>query len=70
MFLKNQPTDTLVKVLDLEALFDPNQQSIKAQNQAGQEEQPPSEFPKQELLFPSGEALPQCWLDANYRQAM
>lgn len=68
MFLKNQTTGTLIEVLDLEALFNPNQQTIVGQNQAGQEEQPPRDFLKQELIFPSGEVLPQCWLDPNYRQ--
>jgi hypothetical protein len=33
----------------------------------GQEEQDPETFMKQNLVFPSGENLPLCWLDANYR---
>ncbi|WP_236095963.1 acetyltransferase [Lyngbya confervoides] len=59
---------TLVKVMDLEALFNPLRDQVQGQHQAGEEEQPPRWFPKQGLAFPSGEALPQCWTDANYRQ--
>jgi hypothetical protein len=29
--------------------------------------QDPAEFPKAELCFPSGENLPRCWIDPNYR---
>jgi hypothetical protein len=35
---------------------------------AGEELQDSEAFAKAELLFPSGEALPRCWVDAGYRQ--
>jgi hypothetical protein len=35
--------------------------------QEGQEEQEPESVQKQNLVFPSGESLPMCWIDADYR---
>ncbi len=35
----------------------------------GEERQDPEKFDKAGLVFPSGEALPQCWLDAHYRES-
>lgn len=67
MFVKDTQDQTLVKIIDPEQLFDPVQQQVKGQQQAGQGEQPPREFDKSRLTFPSGEALPQCWTDPNYQ---
>jgi hypothetical protein len=69
MLLKSQQagTETLVEVKDLEALINPQEQSILGQIQNGEEEQEPEPFTKSELMFPSGEALPKCWFDANYK---
>jgi hypothetical protein len=69
MFLKDKQTDDLIKVLDIEALFNPTKPMISGQSQAGQEEQNPTDFPKESLKFPSGEDLPICWVDENYQQA-
>lgn len=69
MFLENKQTGDLVEVLDPEALFNPVETSISGQVQAGQEEQEPTSVSKENLKFPSGEELPRCWLDANYRTA-
>ncbi len=66
MLLKDKTKDTLVEVLDLQALFDPNKSNVSGQIQAGQEEQNPESFKKDALKFPSGEELPQCWKDVNY----
>lgn len=67
MLLQNKQTGTLVEILDLEALISPAQNNVTAQIQEGQEEQDPEQMAKRDLIFPSGEALPQCWLDANYQ---
>ncbi|MGG6295502.1 acetyltransferase [Leptolyngbya sp. AN02str] len=67
MFLQDKKSSVLVKVLNLEELFDPMQEEISGQIQDGQEEQDPAPMPKQHLVFPSGESLPQCWLDKDYR---
>ena len=36
--------------------------------QAGEELQEAERFTKADLNFPSGEALPRCWLDPNYQR--
>lgn len=68
MLLKEKQTGVLVKVLDTDRLIDPLQPTITGQSQAGQEQQDPMDYAKSDLIFPSDENLPQCWLDANYRQ--
>lgn len=68
MFVKLNRDNTLVKVLDTEALFDPFTTKVQGQQQSGQAEQPPSSFEKSQLIFPSGESLPQCWLDPEYQK--
>lgn len=68
MLLQNKQTGTLVEIRDIEALSNPTKSSVTAQGQAGQEEQDPESFEKTQLIFPSGEDLPRCWIDANYRQ--
>lgn len=67
MLLHNQKNGSLVKVLDIEELINPNSDAINAKSQQGEEEQAPESFAKNDLLFPSGEALPRCWIDADYR---
>jgi hypothetical protein len=69
IFLQSKQSGKLVKVADIQALADPNKAQVSGRIQAGEEEQPPEEMDKNQLLFPSGEVLPQCWIDANYRQA-
>ncbi|MGI0485081.1 acetyltransferase [Pantanalinema rosaneae CENA516] len=67
MLLQKKETGDLIKVLDTDALINPNQSSISGRVQAGQEEQDPEEITKENLVFPSGEKLPRCWLDAEYQ---
>lgn len=67
MFLMHQPSGSLVEVLTLPMLFNPCQTEITGVAHAGEELQDPTVFLKSELRFPSGEALPTCWLDAHYR---
>jgi hypothetical protein len=67
MFLQLKDSGDLVKILDLQELIDPNSDVVHAQDQKGQEEQDTDTFVKVNLVFPSGENLPRCWLDANYR---
>lgn len=68
MFLKHKRTGDLLEVLSLEPLYDPCQDKIMAQSHAGQEMQDPETFFKADLLFPSGEVLPQCWINAHYQE--
>jgi len=67
MFLKDKNKDDLVEVLTLTDLFDPFCKTVVARYQHGEEAQDPEKFNKANLCFPSGEALPRCWSDANYR---
>ncbi len=67
MLLQIKESGELIKVLDVLELIDPNSNVIQAQEQEGEEEQQPDSYNKQNLAFPSGENLPRCWMDANYR---
>ncbi|UCH54323.1 MAG: acetyltransferase [Pseudomonadota bacterium] len=69
MYLRQKPSDDLVEILDLSALFDPFQRKVNGRLHAGEELQDPSDFAKNELVFPSGESLPRCWTDPQYREA-
>lgn len=68
MLLQIKNTKDLVKVNDIQELIDPHIDIIHGQDQEGQEEQDEDTFKKENLVFPSGESLPRCWLDANYRK--
>jgi hypothetical protein len=67
MFLQLKNSSDLVKIMDLQELIDPNSNMIHAKDQEGEEEQETDLYKKEELVFPSGEELPRCWVDANYR---
>lgn len=67
MFLQSKQADSLVKILDTDELIDPSKSVIHGRAQAGEEEQEPEQFAKDDLVFPSGEKLPRCWVDADYR---
>jgi hypothetical protein len=68
MLLKEKESGELIEILNVDDLVNPMRDEISGQIQGGQNEQPPSDFEKQGLMFPSGEELPRCWLDADYRQ--
>lgn len=69
MFLKDKGKDDLVEVLTLMDLFDPFCKTLVGRYQHGEEAQDPEKFNKADLCFPSGEALPRCWIDAHYRDS-
>lgn len=68
MFLMQKNSERLVEVLSLNDLFNPNHSEIVGRFHAGEEMQDAEKFDKTQMQFPSGEALPQCWLDSEYRQ--
>jgi hypothetical protein len=68
MYLKHTATGDMVEVLDLRSLIDPNRTRLAGRFHAGEEMQDPANFDKAELIFPSGEALPRCWMDPHYRE--
>ncbi|MES9943719.1 MAG: acetyltransferase [gamma proteobacterium symbiont of Ctena orbiculata] len=68
MFLMQKNSEKLVEVLSLTDLFNPNHPEIIGRFHAGEEMQDAEKFAKDQMKFPSGESLPQCWLDSKYRQ--
>jgi hypothetical protein len=68
MFLMHKKTEKLVEVLGMTDLFNPNHNSIVGRFHVGEEMQDPERFPKSDVLFPSGEELPRCWVDPHYRE--
>ena len=68
MYLKHSTNGDAVEVMDTSALFDPHSASVRGRYHAGEELQEPEAFAKAELVFPSGESLPRCWLDPHYRE--
>ena len=68
MFLKVKANNDLVEVLSMRDLFDPYVSDIVGRYQRGEEVQDAEKFAKADLIFPSGEVLPQCWIDAHYRE--
>lgn len=67
MLLKNKQNDGLIEISGLDELIDPFKDKVTGQLQGGQNEQPSETFNKQDLIFPSGESLPRCWIDSNYK---
>ena len=67
MYLKERTTGHLVEVVDLQALFNPHDDKVRSRLHYGEEAQDPEDYRKTDLRFPSGEKLPQCWIDPHYR---
>ena len=68
MFLQHKRSGHMIDVLQPQQLFDLYQAQVLGVDQVGEEAQDAELFKKQDLCFLSGEALPECWLDPNYRQ--
>ena len=68
MFLRHKSSQDLVEVMDLSGLFDPHQERVKGRFHAGEEMPEHEDFSKTALAFPSGETLPECWVNPNYRK--
>lgn len=67
MFLKAKHMGHMVEVVNLEALFNLFEPDITGRDQVGEEAQEPETFHKCDLQFLSGEDLPRCWTDPQYR---
>ena len=67
MFLQHVPTQSLIEVLNLEALWNPFLSEVLGQSHSGEEMQEVETYSKAELSFPSGEPLPQSWINPHYR---
>ena len=68
MFLKHKSNGQLIEVLTLDSMYDPCLKEITGRMHAGEEMQDPETFMKSELIFPSGESLPVCWLNPHYQE--
>ncbi len=70
MFLQHRASGDLVEILTVDNLYDPCQSNIMGRFHCGEEMQDPESFPKSDMIFPSGEPLPRCWVNPDYhRQA-
>ncbi len=69
MFLKHKKIGDMVEILDVDALFDPCKSSASGRFHTGEEMPEPELFDKNDLVFPSDEKLPRCWIDPHYRSA-
>ena len=67
MFLKHASSGDLVEVMKVADLFDPFQTAIQGRFHRGEEMPDAEQFAKSDLVFPSGEALPKCWVDPGYK---
>ena len=67
MFLKDKKSGDAVEITDLASLFDPCAGEVRGRFHAGEEMQEEDLFAKALLVFPSGEPLPLCWTDPDYR---
>jgi hypothetical protein len=67
MYLKDTKSGDLVEVLDMTAVTDPSSGQIAGRFHSGEEMQPETSFAKGSLVFPSGENLPSCWTNPDYR---
>ena len=67
MFVKEKKSGDLIRVSDLNELASPLASEVDGRRQAGEEEQDERAYPKKELVFPSGETLPRCWVDPDYQ---
>jgi hypothetical protein len=67
MFLKEKTGGHLVEVLTMSDLINPIHSRIVGRFHCGEEMQDPERFSKLDLCFPSGESLPRCWVDVNFR---
>ena len=67
MFLQEKLHHEMIEILSLNDLFDPFNKTLVGRYQHGEEVQDPEKFNKSNLQFLSGEDLPECWLEAHYR---
>ncbi|HSH27741.1 MAG TPA: acetyltransferase [Wenzhouxiangella sp.] len=68
MFLKRKDNDDMIEIIDVDTLADPSLPSVMGRSHAGEEMQDEESFEKEDLVFPSGEPLPRCWIDLHWRE--
>ena len=69
MFLKHRINGDMIDVNEMTDLTNLFHKKVTGRYQSGEELQDPEEFNKIDLVFLSGEELPRCWTDPNYRKS-
>jgi len=67
MLLQEKKTGHLIEVMEPKEVFDPFEKEFTGVLDYGEERSDPQKFNKEEVVFPSGEPLPLCWRDPDYR---
>lgn len=67
MYMKRKLDGHLVEILGVQDLTNPLHHWVVGRMHYGEEIQDPEKYAKADLLFPSGETLPRCWMDVHYR---
>jgi len=67
MFLKSRNNENMVDVSRTSELTNLYRDKVQGCYQHGEELQDQQTFNKADLVFLSGEELPKCWTDPNYR---
>ncbi len=68
MYLKETGSGDLVEITRVEQLIDPCRSEVLGRFHSGEEIQEIQSFAKHDLVFPSDEPLPRCWLDPDYKK--
>ncbi len=69
MFVKQKSSGHLIEVLNIQDLYDPSLDSFEGRLNIGEDLPDSEQFSKSDTIFPSGEALPKCWIDPHYRDS-
>jgi len=67
MYLMHKPSGDMIEVLNLDRLFNPTHCEVNGRFLAGDGLQEPAAFGKDDLVFPSGERLPRCWVNPSHK---
>jgi hypothetical protein len=67
MFLKSRNNDDMIDISRMRDLTNLYHNKVLGCYQNGEELQDWQELDKSDLMFLSGEELPKCWTDPNYR---
>jgi len=67
MLLMEKETGHLIEVIEPTEVFDPFKDSFTGRLDFGEDVAEPDSFKKAMVSFLSGENLPRCWVDPDYR---
>jgi len=67
MFLRQMTSSELIEAIDVMSIVNPSCSTFVARTYLNDEMADVKRYNKQEMMFPSGEPLPRCWLEPGYR---